>query len=142
METSLRVARAAYALAALLFVLALAGPDEPPPACTAPREAEAQAGRTTLVDCRPGARGGPVRGPARLLFGLGLDPNRADVETLAALPGIGPARAAAIVAGRAGGPYRTPRDLLRVHGIGPKTVERLRPFLYFPERGAGLQENG
>ena len=142
MDPSLRVARAAFGLAALVFVLALPRCEAAPEPCAAPREAAAEAGRTTVVDCRPGARGGPLRGPARLLFGLGLDPNRADAETLAALPGIGPARAAAIVAGRASGPYRAPRDLLRVHGIGPKTVERLRPFLRFPARRAGLQENG
>ena len=70
-----------------------------------------------------------LEGAARLLFGAGLDPNRASAEALALLPGIGPARAAAIVAERARGPFRRPGDLARVHGIGPRTVAKLRPWL-------------
>ncbi len=147
MDPALRVARAACGLAALACVAALwpIGPGrwDPVggrPACSDPREARAELGHTRIVDCRPGARGGPVRGPARLLFGLGLDPNRADAETLSALPGIGPARARAIVEGRRAGPYRTARDLTRVHGIGDKTALHLRPWLCFGGREAGLQE--
>jgi competence ComEA-like helix-hairpin-helix protein len=47
--------------------------------------------------------------------------NRASARDLEALPGIGPALAKRIVEEREkAGPYRSPRDLLRVHGIGPK----------------------
>ncbi|MBM3307639.1 MAG: helix-hairpin-helix domain-containing protein [Candidatus Eisenbacteria bacterium] len=58
-----------------------------------------------------------------------VDVNRATAEELEALPGIGPARAAAIVAlrERRGG-LGSLEDLLDVKGIGPKTLERLRPF--------------
>ncbi|MCL4721011.1 MAG: ComEA family DNA-binding protein [Gammaproteobacteria bacterium] len=48
---------------------------------------------------------------------------RAELETL---PGIGPALAALIEAGR---PYRTVNDLERVKGIGPRTVESLSPYV-------------
>ncbi|RMG94906.1 MAG: helix-hairpin-helix domain-containing protein [Candidatus Dadabacteria bacterium] len=66
----------------------------------------------------------------RLLAGEPLDLNRATAVDLAALPGIGPARAEAIVAERERrGGFRTVDDLLAVPGIGPKTLERLRPFL-------------
>lgn len=70
-----------------------------------------------------------LAGAGRLLFGLGLDPNRATAEELALLPGIGPARAMAIVAARAGDPFRQLEDLQRVHGIGPRTVASLRSWL-------------
>jgi competence protein ComEA len=82
------------------------------------------------VECA--VRGGaPLRGPARVLFGLGLDPNRADAASLEALPGVGPARAQAIVDERAQGAYRSLADLGRVPGIGPVTLRRAAPWLVF-----------
>jgi competence protein ComEA len=48
----------------------------------------------------------------------------------AQLDGIGETLARRIVADRAErGPFESPEDLLRVKGIGRKTVEKLRPFL-------------
>jgi competence protein ComEA len=64
----------------------------------------------------------PRSGAARLLFGLPLDLNRADPRDLEVLPGIGPARARAIVAAR---PFCRAADLARVPGIGPATLRRL-----------------
>ena len=59
-----------------------------------------------------------------------VDPNRGPDVELARLPGIGPALAARIVANREGeGAFRRPSDLLRVSGIGPATLERVRPHL-------------
>ncbi len=53
--------------------------------------------------------------------------NTATVEQLAQLPGIGLGRARAIVEDRrARGPYSRTEDLLRVRGIGPAIVERIR----------------
>jgi len=49
--------------------------------------------------------------------------NEADVRALTRLPGIGPALAKRIVAAR---PFATVDDLLRVRGIGPKTLAALR----------------
>ena len=84
-------------------------------------------GRSVEVACRstPAGAVDVVRGPTRLLLGLSIDPNRADLQTLEALPGIGPARALAIVRERNRRPFDQLSDLARVSGIGPRTVERL-----------------
>ncbi len=74
---------------------------------------------------------GPPATVGRLLFGEALDPNRASAEDLTVLPGIGPARAAAIVAAREARPFCEAADLMRAHGLGPKTVARLRSWLSF-----------
>lgn len=59
--------------------------------------------------------------------GAVVDLNLAGPEELAGLPGIGPTRAAAIVAWRARqGPFRAVDELVGVPGIGPKTMEGLR----------------
>lgn len=71
----------------------------------------------------------PESGPTRLLFGAALDPNRADAATLEVLPGIGPARAAAIVATRCERPFAAVSDLRRVPGIGPHTLRGIAPSL-------------
>jgi hypothetical protein len=52
--------------------------------------------------------------------------NRATQAELEALPGIGPTLAQRIIAGR---PYRSLKDLDRVKGIGPKTLEKLGKWL-------------
>lgn len=59
-----------------------------------------------------------------------LDIDRASVPEWIRLPGIGPSLAARIVADRdARGPFGAPEGLLRVPGIGPKTLGKIRPFL-------------
>lgn len=63
-----------------------------------------------------------------------LDPNTCSVDSLCLLPGIGPALAARIAAAReAGVHFACARDLQAVRGIGPRTVERLAPYLAFVE---------
>jgi competence protein ComEA len=65
-----------------------------------------------------------------LAEGERIDPNRADEVELDRLPGIGPSVAQAIVAAREDGlGFRTPEDLLAVRGVGPATLERIRPAL-------------
>ena len=71
----------------------------------------------------------------QLVFGLPLDVNAASAEALDALPGVGPGLAAAIVAEReAAGPFEALEALVRVKGIGPATVEQLRPFVVAEQR--------
>lgn len=70
-----------------------------------------------------------------------IDPNTADWQTLAALPGIGEKRARDIVAHREQVLKRNPgrpafeksSDLLRIRGIGPAIVSTIEPYLFFPE---------
>ena len=118
--------RAALALAGWLLWAAALPPAPRPEACPRPAERAARAGHSVWVDC---AGGPPLRGPARRLFGLPLDPNRADAATLETLPGIGPARAAAIVEARRRRPFARVEDLIRVRGIGPHTLARVAPWL-------------
>lgn len=60
-----------------------------------------------------------------------LDLNAATAQQLSEqLPGIGPAKAQRIVQWRKlNGPFSNIDQLIDVHGIGPKTMQRLRPLL-------------
>lgn len=62
-----------------------------------------------------------------------VDLNRAPIAELQTLPGIGPARAQAIVLHRLRhGWFRCLEDLTAVDGIGPATLAELLPFLADP----------
>ena len=59
-----------------------------------------------------------------------LDLNRATMDQLEALPGIGAVKAAAILAVRdSRGGFRSMEELESVRGIGPALVARLRPLV-------------
>jgi competence protein ComEA len=55
--------------------------------------------------------------------------NDASAEELERLPGIGPAKAKAIVDHRRAHPFRKTDELVKVKGIGRKTFGRLRPYI-------------
>lgn len=57
---------------------------------------------------------------------LRVNVNTATIQELETLPGIGPALARSIVAGR---PYANVDDIVQVKGIGPATVESLRMYV-------------
>ncbi len=84
-------------------------------------------------DADDGARGyEPLVGPAadEAAAPAAVDVNHADAGALEALPGIGPALARRILESRQrDGPFRTPDDLLRVRGIGPAVLARLKPLV-------------
>jgi len=62
--------------------------------------------------------------------GFQVNVNEADWPELTQLPGIGPTLARRIIESRqTEGPFRSHDDLLRVRGIGPKTLEQIRPYL-------------
>ncbi len=85
----------------------------------------------------------PSEHPNRdLAIKTGINPNTAAEFELLILPGIGPGKAKAIVAYRQA--HRDPdkpdtpvfervEDLRNVSGIGPKTLEKLRPRLTFDD---------
>lgn len=57
--------------------------------------------------------------------------NTADAALLQRLPRIGPALAGRIIAYRQEiGPFARVEDVVDVRGIGPKTLERIQPWLY------------
>jgi competence protein ComEA len=59
-----------------------------------------------------------------------VDINAADWPELMQLPGVGPTLAHRIVESRrTAGPFMDQADLRRVRGIGPKTLEQIRPYL-------------
>ena len=54
-----------------------------------------------------------------------LDLNGATSEQLQSVKGIGPVTAEKIISGR---PYHSVDELLKVHGIGPKTLQEIAPY--------------
>lgn len=78
----------------------------------------------------PAGRNIPFTQPSQLPKRLNL--NTATEQDLAdGLPGIGPAKARAIVTRRVQkGGFRNVRELLEVPGIGQKTLEKLEPLLF------------
>jgi hypothetical protein len=82
----------------------------------------------------------PARSPRYAELADRIDPNTADWPTLAAIPQLGEKHARAIVAYRTQflsqhrqrAAFLAPRDLLNIKGIGPATLENLRPYLIYP----------
>ncbi len=87
-------------------------------------------GPATLARIRPWLELGPASTaprPGGAEEGPLVSLNRADEEALQALPGVGPALARRIVEARRARPFRSVDDLLEIRGIGPATLERIRP---------------
>lgn len=66
-----------------------------------------------------GRKGGSKPKPKAPVFDGPVDVNTADAETLAALPGLGEARAQALIAGR---PWAKPDDLPNLNGVSEAMV--------------------
>lgn len=68
-----------------------------------------------------------------------IDLNNATTQELQSISGIGPVLAAKIMAGR---PYKSVDDLLRVTGMGPKLLEKIRPNLVVkaPAKATGVSK--
>lgn len=113
-----------------------------------------QAKPLASAGCEPEGRGVPPHhwigcvsdpGPRRELTGQELillerpvDLNGASAEDLAAVPGLSPRLAVAIVADRKRlGPFPSVEALERVRGIGPVRLARVRAWL---TTGCGLEE--
>ena len=110
---------AAGAVLALLALAALARPHPAPGGQV--RDAPPEVAR---VEPRSSAQ------RQRLLSEEPIDVNAASVADFELLPRIGPTLAARIVEERErGGRFGTVDELARVRGIGPRTLERLRPLV-------------
>jgi competence ComEA-like helix-hairpin-helix protein len=121
----LGIITAALALAALA-----AQPRSTEPALAAPLSP-----RSTAAPSAPSLRA--------LRDGARIDINRASPADFELLPGVGPTLARRIVAHRAAnGPFRAPEELLNVHGIGRRTLDRLLPLLTFDEAAAAAGDGG
>jgi len=90
----------------------------------------AAGGSTSGAGAAGGSQPGAVAAgetPSDAASGGGFDINRATEAEWDELPGIGPAKARAIVEDRErNGPFRGIDDLARVKGIGPKLLEQIR----------------
>lgn len=76
----------------------------------------------------------PAPASRPILAPASLDPNTCSADSLCLLPGIGPALAQRIIAAREQGVhFARARDLQVVRGIGPRTIERLEPYLVFSQ---------
>jgi competence protein ComEA len=83
----------------------------------------------TSCSAVPGAPGA-VPGPARPAPAKVINLNTATMQQLDALPGVGPATAAAIVAWRdAKGKFSNVDQLAEIDGIGPSRLKKLRPLV-------------
>ena len=69
---------------------------------------------------------GAVAAGAAPASGARVNINSASADELSRLPGIGPAKAKAIIEYRTEEPFRTTDDLRKVKGIGDKLYEQLR----------------
>jgi len=59
-----------------------------------------------------------------------VDVNRAEWPELIQLPGVGPVLAQRLVADREQrGEFLNVDELMRIRGIGPRTLERIRPYV-------------
>ena len=98
-------------------------------AVRADRGASAEPGAQAppAVNAPPAQAHRQPKGPSALVGRVNV--NTATAEQLALLPGLGPRRAAALIALRTRRPLRRTRDVTRVRGIGRRTWRRWRPFL-------------
>lgn len=71
-----------------------------------------------------------MAGADLITLGVALDLNRASAVDLEAVPGLGPVLAHRITAFREEhGPFTDLEGLLQVKGIGPKLLEKIRPYV-------------
>ncbi|WP_447976624.1 helix-hairpin-helix domain-containing protein [Candidatus Nitrospira bockiana] len=104
-----------------------------PPRAVSPVAAPApQIAPRNMADTRPSPRPMPAK----------VDLNRASLEDLQTLPGVGPVLAQRMVERRRQAPFVHVEDLLDVKGIGKKRLEHLRPLIVVGARGSKTAKPG
>lgn len=73
----------------------------------------------------------PLKGSDLHALGIPLSLNSAALAELSEIRGIGERRAQQIIAGR---PWSSLRSLTQLRGVGPKTIEKWRPYLTVSSR--------
>lgn len=74
---------------------------------------------------------GALAGPKKTLPSQPIDLNRATLDQLEQLPGVGPAMARSILKfRRLSGPFERVEDLLALRGISPRRFEKIRPYVF------------
>jgi competence protein ComEA len=95
-----------------------------------PEEVKLVSGTRVAIETAGQYRLERLAGETLMTLGLALDLNTATAADLDALPGIGPVLAKRIVDYRnAHGPFKKTDDLEMVSGIGPKKLEKIKPYL-------------
>ncbi len=135
-------------LAVLLLAAGIAGfamgdGTDPLPLCRQPEVLASDAWGAVRIGC-DGARGAlPAdAGLGGLLLGRAIDLNRASSVVLEALPGIGPARAQAILSERERAPFESLAAVERVSGIGPRLRTRLEAWTRVEPAPDGTPDDG
>jgi len=130
----LKSAFALGAIAVLAFIGARAGANPPTVVMASAGAAAATPVPASIAAAPSGSAPAPVASDAGVSISPGILPdgrvvlNVADEEALKTLPGIGPKRAQAILALRQRlVRFRAVEDLLRVKGIGRKTLAKIKP---------------
>ena len=118
-----------FAALAVVSVLAARAPSAPLSLALVHDGAACRLGRAGSA---PACACNELPADARGALGLPQDLNSASAADLERVPGLGPMRARAIAAERAtGGAFDSLQALSRrVPGIGPRTVDRIRPHLF------------
>ena len=135
-KSMLRAALILGGAALIRFVVVAPGPSEP-----------VLGDRPSIADSLLAAGDSAVEERERrsrpLAEGETLDPNVASAAELDRLPGVGASKASRIVREREeNGPYASVEDLARVSGLGPRSVERLKPHLRVAGGGGGGMAGG
>jgi competence protein ComEA len=105
---------------------------EPPPPGTAEARAEDKTKLTSPKKEKPSGKGKKEEA----LAGQIINVNRAGLSELQKLPGIGAKLSQRIVDERGKRPFASVNELRRVSGIGPKTLEKIRPFVAIEDADA------